>query len=373
MNEHKSLLSFAKKKVVSLFKRTAGNLTYHICSLFYAQDKLILYSSAPNDGFGNIASLEKWFDAHRVKYLKLTQKMMIESPISFFLRLASARVLVIDAGSPASRVALNTKTELIHCWHAGGAYKKIGFDAKRKGIEDYKEEKRIKRIHRCISYFVCTSTNTAEIYAKAFRLHKSKMLAFGLPRLDKCLSMKSYTSPDVYTVLYAPTYRTKATGERYLPHDLDMHLLKYSLTKCFGESICFAFRGHPTIKGYTIEGWEDWSDISQDEALRKASVLITDYSSVFFDFLPYSRPIVFYVPDIEDYQKNERELYFSPYDEFPETTCGDLESLIEILVRCKSIDVDYTNFWNKHMLACDGKSTERLCGFILERMKRSMI
>ena len=372
IKEQKTYFAFARKRIASLSKRIVGKFAYRICSFITRQDKLLLYSASPNDSFGNIEALARWFEAHGVEYIKTSQAEMIQSPIRFFSQLAKARILIIDAGSPAARVKLTPRTILIHCWHAGGAYKKIGFDAKRKGFDERKEETRIKRIHRNIAYMVCTSRHTAEIYAKAFHLQKEQMLTFGLPCLDGCLKQESPPTPSPQTILYAPTYRTNARGQRNLPQVLNMPLLRARLAVT-GENLRFAFRGHPTLSSSQIEGWEDWSAIPQDEALQKTTVLITDYSSVFFDFLPYRRPIVFYVPDMEDYQIHERELYFSPYDEFPDTTCGDMESLVRIIRTCKDESVDYSRFWNTYMDACDGSSTERLCSFVLEKLKGSMI
>ena len=332
-----------------------------------------MYSSLDNGGFGNIDALASKFKEWNVEFIMLSRNDIVKRFIYFFKTLARARVLVIDASSPAAQVKLNKKTCLIHCWHACGAFKKNGFDAKRKYVSDKKEEKRIKRIHRDISYFVCTSEHTAEIYAKAFRLSHEKMLVMGSPRLDACMQKKKVSSPECLTVLYAPTYRTCKKNTRILPHTLDMEQLQKEAGKRWGSGIRLAFRGHPTLSVSVPPGWEDWSSRLLDEALAETSILITDYSSVFFDFLPYRRPIVFFVPDIEEYQKTERELYFSPYDEFPETTCKDMEQLIHVITAYKDKEMDYSRFWDAYMSACDGHSAERICAFILEIMKRGNI
>ena len=349
------------------------NALYRFVTAIIPQDKIVLLSSSPDDKFSNITALSKKMRELSMSFIWLTKEQFQDHPFRSLAFLARAHVLVIDAASPAARIRLHRNTCLIHCWHAGGAYKKVAFDAKRKNYDEASEEKRIKRIHRGISWFVCTSEETASTYAKAFHLPIEQMLVFGSPRLDAVLKQADCPAPQIYTVLYAPTYRTQHKNARYLPPLPDAEKLRNAIEARLGENVHLAFRSHPTapVPEHT-DGWEDWSNIPQHEALRSASVLITDYSSIFFDFLPYRRPIVFYVPDFCDYQSHERELYFSPYEAFPETSCSDEQSLVEILVQCRHMKVDYREIWQKHMSACDGKASERLCAFIQKIMKRDI-
>lgn len=358
------------RKLFSYIRKIRNFVVYWIAASLLPKKDIVLFSSSKNDQFGNISSLELYFQNTNVKFKRIFKDQLKYDPFYFLISLAQAHVLVIDASSPAAQFGLHHKTCLIHCWHAGGAYKKIAFDAKRKNCEDINEEKRIKRIHRCISYFVCSSVETAHVYAKAFRIKLHQMLIFGLPRLDACMQDPIPDPPRSYTILFAPTYRTQEKNSRHLPPMPDAVFLRSVLREQLGEDVRLAFRGHPTAPVPTnLIGWENWSDIPQSEALKCASVLITDYSSIIFDFLLFKRPIVFYVPDMDEYQYCERELYFSPYDVFPQTTCADLHNLIRILTDCRYMKVDYKEFWQEHMSACDGRSTQRLCAFIQEIMR----
>ena len=363
-----------RKKLRKLWNRVKKNAVYQLAALLYPQDQLVLFSSSKKDKFGNITVLAQKLREMHMPFLWLTQEQLTSHPLPGLVTFARARVLVVDAASPSAYVHLSRNTSLIHCWHACGAYKKIAFDAKRRDRDDASEEKRIQRIHRGINWLVCTSEGAGQLFAKAFRLPPERLLSFGSPRLDAILLKQDVPAPPVYTVLYAPTYRTHAGNIRCHPPLPDANTLRNSLVSRLGETVRLAFRGHPTSPlPDTLKGWEDWSDSAQEEALRQASVLITDYSSIFFDFLPFKRPIIFYVPDIDDYQRQERELYFSPYDLFPETTCSDERTLIQLLEYCRHMNVDYKNIWQKYMSACDGKSAERLCIFIQKLMQKKHI
>lgn len=353
--------------------QSGKNIFYRLVSAIIPQNQLVLLTSSPEDKFGNITALAKKLKEMAIPFYQLDRKQFQKHPLRALVTLARAHVFVIDAASPVSRLKLHRNTRLLQCWHACGAYKKIAFDAKRKNYNDANEEIRIQRIHGRTSWFVCTSQETARTYSKAFRLPLDRMLVFGSPRLDAYIQDSLCPAPAVYTLLYAPTYRTRDDSTRYIPPPPDAEALRAGLTARLGETVRLAFRGHPTAPVLpAFDDWEDWSNLSQQEALRRASVLITDYSSIFFDFLPYRRPIVFYVPDFDEYQRQERELYFSPYDAFPETTCSDERTLLNVLTQCRHMKTGYEAIWQKHMSACDGKSSERLCTFIKKIMKRDM-
>lgn len=363
-------LTFLRRKLRSFCRKAEDKIVYRVVSALLAQDKLVLLSSSPDDKFSHLTALSEKLCAQVMPFIQLTREQFQAHPLRTLVSLARVRVLVIDAAFPSARIKLHRNTCLISCWHAGGAYKKVAFDAKRKNCDEASEEKRINRIHGRIDWFVCTSEETARVYAKAFRLPLERMLVFGSPRLDATLRELNFPAPSTYTILYAPTYRTQGKNARYLPPLPDAEALGAPLAFRLGENVRLAFRGHPTAPvPEDFKGWEDWSNIPQHEALHRASVLITDYSSIFFDFLPLKRPIIFYVPDFEDYQCHERELYFSPYDVFPNTTCSDERTLMQMLVQCRHMKVNYGEIWQKHMSACDGKASERLCAFIQKIMK----
>lgn len=359
------------RKILPIFRIFKDNFVYRIATLLLTQNKLVLISSSSDDKFGNITALARALRECSMPFVWLTCEQLKNNTFKYIITLAQAQVLVIDAASPAARIKLNHNTCLIHCWHACGAYKKIGFDAKRKIYNNDSEEKRIRRIHRGISWFVCTSEETAKIYANAFRLPFERMLIFGSPRLDTIIQQKDKVSvPKIYTILYAPTYRTYGKNIRYLPPLPDAKVLREELIAKLGENVHLVFRGHPTTPSpVKLNGWEDWSNIPQSEALYRASVLITDYSSIFFDFLIFNRPIIFYIYDIDTYIKNERNLYFLPYKEFKETVCIDKNNLINVIIKCRNLKINYIKIWNKYMSACDGNSSNRLSLFIKQNMK----
>ena len=337
---------------------------YLFFSKIEQQNSVVLFASSESDKFGNIAAIAREMERTKKKYFLLDFNVYKNNSIKFYFILAKARVFVVDAAT-FIRVPFCENTTIIQCWHAGGTYKKVGFDAKVKGKDPEEEEKRIQRLHGSISYFVCSSDKVGRTYTHAFRLKQNAALILGLPRLDSFVRKKEHVAPKEYTILYAPTFRTYGSNTRWLPALPDAQMIKKRFQETVGAPIHLAFRSHPTSPPYTnTEGWEDWSNLEETVALEQTSVLVTDFSSIFFDFIFLNRPIIFYVPDYDEYIKCERELYFSPYDLFPDTICNDEESLLDQIILCKNKIVNYSSIWEKYMGATDGFSSQKIVSFI---------
>jgi CDP-glycerol glycerophosphotransferase len=117
--------------------------------------------------------------------------------------------------------------------------------------------------------------------------------------------------PDDRVVLYAPTWRSYVGTRTSKPLHLDPERLTARLPQVVallrghytgtGEDEVFA--GHPRIHDVTR-----YPDIS--ELYLAADALVTDYSSVMFDFVLTDRPLVLLVPDLDRYRDVERGFYF---------------------------------------------------------------
>ena len=361
------MLTFPGIPILALI-RLFWNIVYNCISLFVSCRGILLYTGLKNDKYGNISSIANYLNEKNISFKTLNAVELKSNRLRSIIKIAQSKVIVIDSASPAGLIKLRDTTYLINCWHACGAYKKIAFDAKRVHFDPEKEERRIRRLHRCISYFICSSDKVASIFAKAFKEEKSKFLPLGVPRTDT-LYRTAAAKPTIPTILYAPTFRTR-DNNRTLPDPPDSSVLLPALRDALSIDVRLAYRGHPTCFHEQINGWEDWSNLPQFEALQKASLLITDYSSIFFDYLFYKRPIIFYVPDYKYYTENERQLYFSPFEMFPDSVCTDIISLQNTIIHLFNKNIDYSNFWNLYMASCDGNSTERVCDLIMNLIRK---
>lgn len=276
------------------------------------------------------------------------------------MTLAGAKIVLTDTSSLYAELPISKDTQIIQCWHAGGAYKHVGFDAKRSYKDEKAEELRIAKNLKHISYFITSSPLVSDIYAKAFRLDQKQIKCLGIPRTDIFYTLpKRETETNNIRVLYAPTFRDHGEG-RFMP---DLKSLKI-LHEKFGGSFTWTYRSHPTTEQSVPDGFINVSNKPYAETLASTDILITDYSSIFFDFLYFNKPILFYIPDYEEYIKSNRNLYFHPAELFPDTTCYEITSLIAKIRKYSQCSVDYSSIWKMYMSACDGRSTQKISDFI---------
>lgn len=286
------------------------------------------------------------------------------------LTIAKARIICIDQATKiTSRLTINPNTKVIQLWHAGGAFKKVGFDALVPGADIQSEINRIKRIHSNYSFLITSSVNVNKFYKQAFRLETHQILNFGLPRSDllfklnidkiKELFCKKYKiSPSDKIVLYAPTFKKEKNGR-----------CNSDLPSCFKlleqYNIKLLVRSHPTI----INSWKkhfdnvniiDASNFKLEEALAISDILITDFSSIVFDFSFFKRPIVFYCRNFEEYLKNQRGIYLSIEEVFGLNIAKSEDDLIKLILSPH----EFTNLWDDYMDSCDGNSSNRVAKLI---------
>jgi len=181
-------------------------------------------------------------------------------------------------------------------------------------------------------------------------------------------------------VLYAPTWRG------ILGHpQMDSHQLIADLRTLQQQQDCeIVFRGHYFAEKALAEAGLDKVHIAPQamdtsELLACTDVLITDYSSIFFDYLPTGRPILFYTYDLEQYSQ-ERGLYFD-MEEMPGPNCTTLEqlstqlhqTLTQLAGASWAPDARYRAAQQKFSPNEDGHATRRAVEFFFENKSENTI
>lgn len=212
-------------------------------------------------------------------------------------------------------------------WHAAGAFKKFGLDI-IESEDDRDHEKLVWRKEaQNWDYLLCSSEEVREIYSNAFGVSEDIIYPIGIPRNDcfydkeKILELKKYINSQIGNnlgkkiVLYAPTFRDNR--EFKLMFDFD------KLYKELGDEYVILLKLHPNIMDDAINIDEKYSNFvfnfshygEMQELLLAADLLITDYSSVIFDFALTGNPIILYSYDLDEY-KNEIRGFYYEYESF---------------------------------------------------------
>lgn len=133
-------------------------------------------------------------------------------------------------------------------------------------------------------------------------------------------------------VLVAPTFRDSGT----LPMQLDPETLRTIDTFADAHGVEFVFKFHPAehnadhINGKHFHVCARDSDIYP--LLPHADALVTDYSSISMDFLLVNKPLLFLIPDDDDYMQKDRQLQFDPRTMMPGPIVPDWTSLLAALL-----------------------------------------
>lgn len=291
--------------------------------------------------------------------------------------LTTAKWLINNSTFPSYFIRRDEQRYL-NTWH-GTPLKTLGKDIRG----NFMEHKNTARNLLHATHIISPNSHTSHVLIERNDiegLYRGQLAQTGYPRNDlvinatnqqktqfrKKLGLPATNKP---LVLYAPTWRG------ILGHpEIDSHQLISDLRYLQQQDCQILFRGHYFAEKVLEEaGLENVyiapQAVDTSELLAITDVLITDYSSIFFDFLLTKRPILFYSYDQEQYEK-ERGLYFS-MQEMPGKICHTLDILCDALA---NILVQITNdSWSpdkKYLNACtvfspreDGGATDRVIDF----------
>ena len=255
-------------------------------------------------------------------------------------------------------------TTVIQLWHASGAIKKFGMDYKRKySIKNY-------------DYMITSSESSIPSMARAFNMNDNQVLPLGYVDNDVLfdstfLSKKRSKLLNKYPflqgkkiILYAPTFRGEAVYDKE-----HLNINFEELIKNLGEEYALIYKVHPILGLLSLDDSGVTHNLSNEkiyDLFSIADILISDYSSIIYDFSILEKPIVLYAPDIEEY-KVERGLYvdYNTFTPYPITT--SLNSLTEAIKASEYMDAHTKAILKKSFFKyTDGQSAKRVAEFIFK-------
>lgn len=280
----------------------------------------------------------------------------------------------------------------IQCWH-GTPLKKLGHDIidnTKNAMNTKKEiEKKYDYEIKKIDYFISPSKFASKQFTSAFNMKnlnkENVILELGYPRNDFLLN---YTEDDVKkvkqklniplnkkVVFYAPTWRDDQhkSGVGYTYQNiLNFDLLKKQLD----DEYIFLYRPHYLVqnnldyKKYNnfVIDVKDYEDVNDLYII--SDILITDYSSVLFDYANLKRPMIFYMYDKYSYENDLRGFYFDT-NELPGKIVTTEQEIINIMDNLKNYNKEHFNKYNqfnqKFNYLDDGNATKRIIDEIFNK------
>ena len=343
------------------FKLYWYDILYKIINKFVDKKGVLFIYGKNSKDFENLYILDKYFESN----IKTTidEKVNIVKKIYF---IAKAKVICVDQSDRVlSKIKIHNSI-VVQVWHAGGAYKKFGLDGIDHRKDKDQEAKRVYRICRNITYAICSDVKLISLYAKAFGIDESCVLPYGLIRTDKFLYKHIYQNHNFKrrNILYAPSFRVSLDGKRYL--DTKTRLLVQEIKNKF-PYMNVMLRLHPSLCKdlYSVEGVIDVSSFKLREVLCKTDVLITDYSSIIFDYSMFNGLILFYLEDYYKYTK-ERDVYFNPLERYKDFSSNNIKDLLHKIISTRNNTIEFRKTF---MSSCDGNVTKRVVNFIKTKLE----
>lgn len=269
--------------------------------------------------------------------------------LKYFYYMARAKYFVNNVNFPDFYQKRKGAVEL-QTMH-GTPLKTLGLDAPGE-IKPGKNMEKFLEKNRRWDYLCVPSDYVANIAEKAFA-HRAKVLNSGYPRNDKLFNentperineIKSTLGipSDKKVIFYAPTWRVRNKFKL----ELDILRLKEQLSK---EYILLVKFHHYVANAVNLPDEEEVKgflyDLSSYNDIRDlyliSDVLITDYSSVMFDYAILDRPMIFFTYDLEMYRDNLRGMYFDLIEKAPGPVCLTNDELIDEILNLKEFRSKY--------------------------------
>lgn len=224
--------------------------------------------------------------------------------------------------------SMTPRSVIFQLWH-GLPMKKIGFDVRNRSFAKRALDLARSKITDNYTYIISPSPIFDKVLTSAFKMDLSAVVRSNLPRCDgfycddkkkeeirKMLRLKSK-----YVFFYLPTHRDEGRQPETILKLIEFMVSNDSLFKV--NDITLIIKPHY----YEVGNYYDFesgnvrvvTDFAFDlySLLSISDALITDYSSVAFDYMVTGKPIFYYAPDYDEYISKDREMYFDYKELFP--------------------------------------------------------
>lgn len=405
------LVTYMKKnKIFRIFVRKAlfikNRVKYLLCSTLKTDNKMIIfesyngrsYADSPKFMYEYMIKQKQFSDFKFVWAFKNIENRTFENKNTIVVKKNSkkyykyyslSKYWVVNSLVP--EYIMKKKNQIyIQTWH-GTPLKKLRYDIEVEGnvLNSIKEIRKRNDIDtKKIDYFLSPCKYSTEKFISAFNLKKLKkeniIVEKGYPRNANLLSYtekdilelkKSLNIPmDKKVILYAPTFRDNQ-HQSCKGYTYKLELNFDNLKKELEEEYVILFRTHYFISNsfdfdkyknfiYNVSNYEEINDL-----YVISDILLTDYSSVFFDFAILNKPMLFYMYDLDEYGDKLRGFYFD-VNTLPGPIVKTEEGLIKEIKNInkynKKYKEQYLEFNNKYNYLNTKNATKDVVNYIFK-------
>lgn len=297
-------------------------------------------------------------------YSKMSQIETFGHAVRFMKLYAKAKVIFIcDNFFPVVSCKKSKKTKVVQLWHSCGLLKKMGYDTNEDIPKYY-----IGSVYKNYDLVTVSAPACESYLTKAMRQQEGVVKALGVSRTDTYYDQKwiDFCKKQFYekypqaegkkVIMWAPTFRGNAAD----PYQVGTEAV-LQLEKELGENYFVIRKVHPHIeKKYHLSNCE----IPSEQLFPVADLMITDYSSIVFDYLFFQKPYVLFAPDMEEYL--DKRGFYVEYDSLsPYIVTKDSKLRVSVLSALEKDNESWLQSqFNYHISACDGRVTERILEYL---------
>lgn len=353
-------------------------ILFTLCKLFPQKKKTVCVASFGDNIFFTIRSIRELsneeiivlkdrncnypFDPTSCKVLPFEKLFHPLAYLQSIYHLATATTILVDNYFGFLAVTkFKEGTTCIQLWHAVGAIKKFGLMDPSIKSRNQIAKNRFQKVYNRFDYTIVGSEKMANVFRQSFGVSPHSILRTGIPRTD--IFYNSLEKQQIYqhmktlfpciknkkVILYAPTFRD---------HQLENYELAFDLKKLhkeLSEEYVLFIKQHPSVSFvlheeyngfiYNVSNYYDTNHI-----FLITDLLITDYSSVAFEYALLEKPIIFYAYDMEEYRLTSG-LMNNYENQMPGPVVKTTEEIIQAIKERKfnqQASKKFANDWNEY-------------------------
>lgn len=323
------------------------------------------------------------------KYSKYSNVYFVESGKKPYLKALCTAKYLINNSTFLSYFVKKPEQIYINTWH-GIPLKTLGYDHPLAKISVSNTVRNFIQS----DYLISANSFLTEIYTRAYKLdgiYKGKIIEEGYPRLDTVVKTERKdvinllkkenvkVDENKKIVLYAPTWK----GRDFYNPDCDINdylELKQTIeNKINCDEYQVLIKVHQAVYDRIRDEISEYpfivpATIDANVILSATDILISDYSSIYFDFLVTGKPVLFYIPDVENY-KEYRGMYFG-IDELPGPYTDSVEQIADWINDIDSVFDSVKEKYQKiQKWCCDfepGKIASKIVKIVFEQDESNM-
>lgn len=353
---------------------------------------IMTHDSGKDSSVGSVVEyLKKQKETYEFYYLKKEERKnvdmglgKIKAQLSFFLikpyyLATSSYVFMDNCFLPMAYIRFPKEVKVVQLWHGTGTIKKFGQDANEGQLKELE-----RKCNKTITHLIVNSSYIKGIYQHSFGLPKEKIYVLGIPRTDTLFQKDKQEQQlnefykdfpqlkDKKIILYAPTFRDQEVGHTQLHLDLDLverelptdWVLLLKLHPFVAEEFSTTRQYYNKDGEICIYNVSDYKDVNP--LLLTSHTLVTDYSSIIFEYCILGKPMIFYAYDLESFSEDGRGFY-EDYDAYvPGPVVRSTEQLLKA-IREQSFEAEkVTEFKKKSFAYLDGQSAKRFYETIMK-------